>query len=259
MLLSMRLLRRPMMWEKYKRQRGHWVETVQTVGTRPLCKLVQTGRVKQLSIKVKMSSQTATVSCPSTTYNTSCPVLMGCELSFAETWLGVWQWRKTGSRGRRSRGVGDQLEVSEWTLPGPSVGEVTDEGVGASCQPPFAWEEKKGREAGGSLLSAARSSPEGKVYIRSMECNCEQLRASWIWREMSLQFDWSFHNKSDTKIKFKSCFQLSRDGAKHKSETSLSSDEEHAGAAADFILNNTCKGHQQPNAVCTNYDVDTRN
>lgn len=32
----------------------------------------------------------------------------------------------------------DQLDVSEWTLPGPSVGEVTDEGVGASCQPPFA-------------------------------------------------------------------------------------------------------------------------
>lgn len=30
-----------------------------------------------------------------------------------------------------------QLEVSEWTLPGPSVGDVTDEGVGASCQPPF--------------------------------------------------------------------------------------------------------------------------
>lgn len=32
----------------------------------------------------------------------------------------------------------DQLEVSEWTLPGPSVGEVTEEGVGASCQPPLA-------------------------------------------------------------------------------------------------------------------------
>ena len=30
-----------------------------------------------------------------------------------------------------------QLDVSEWTLPGPSVGDVTDEGVGASCQPPF--------------------------------------------------------------------------------------------------------------------------
>lgn len=37
----------------------------------------------------------------------------------------------------------DQLEVSEWTLPGPSVGEVTEEGVGASCQPPFTFCEKK--------------------------------------------------------------------------------------------------------------------
>lgn len=37
----------------------------------------------------------------------------------------------------------DQLEVSEWTLPGPSVGEVTEEGVGASCQPPFAFDGKK--------------------------------------------------------------------------------------------------------------------
>lgn len=33
---------------------------------------------------------------------------------------------------------GNQLEVSEWTLPGPSVGEVTEEGVVGSCQPPFA-------------------------------------------------------------------------------------------------------------------------
>lgn len=33
---------------------------------------------------------------------------------------------------------GGQLEVSEWTLPGPSVGDVTDEGVVASCQPPLA-------------------------------------------------------------------------------------------------------------------------
>lgn len=32
----------------------------------------------------------------------------------------------------------DQLDVSEWTLPGPSVGEVTDEGVVASCHPPLA-------------------------------------------------------------------------------------------------------------------------
>lgn len=36
-----------------------------------------------------------------------------------------------------------QLEVSEWTLPGPSVGDVTDEGVGASCHPPFVCVEKR--------------------------------------------------------------------------------------------------------------------
>lgn len=40
----------------------------------------------------------------------------------------------------------DQLEVSEWTLPGPSVGEVTEEGVGASCQPPFAFHEEKAKD-----------------------------------------------------------------------------------------------------------------
>lgn len=58
----------------------------------------------------------------------------------------IWRGEGGRSRGRRwedgqgAMGVEDQLEVSEWTLPGPSVGEVTDEGVGASCQPPFAWE-----------------------------------------------------------------------------------------------------------------------
>lgn len=36
-----------------------------------------------------------------------------------------------------------QLEVSEWTLPGPSVGEVTDEGVAASCHPPLACKMKQ--------------------------------------------------------------------------------------------------------------------
>lgn len=39
--------------------------------------------------------------------------------------------------------VEDQLEVSEWTLPGPSVGEVTEEGVVGSCQPPFAWRREQ--------------------------------------------------------------------------------------------------------------------
>ena len=34
----------------------------------------------------------------------------------------------------------DQLEVSECTLPGPSVGEITEDGVVASCHP-LAWKE----------------------------------------------------------------------------------------------------------------------
>lgn len=46
---------------------------------------------------------------------------------------------------RGGGGGGLQLEVSEWTLPGPSVGDVTDEGVGASCQPPFVCEGETGR------------------------------------------------------------------------------------------------------------------
>lgn len=45
--------------------------------------------------------------------------------------------------GRREEGL--QLEVSEWTLPGPSVGDVTDEGVGASCQPPFVCGDETAR------------------------------------------------------------------------------------------------------------------
>lgn len=49
-------------------------------------------------------------------------------------------------------GDGDiQLEVSEWTLPGPSVGDVTDEGVGASCQPPFVCEYKRRKEQSENL------------------------------------------------------------------------------------------------------------
>lgn len=56
--------------------------------------------------------------------------------------LGRW-----GVETGRGVGVGGglQLEVSEWTLPGPSVGDVTDEGVGASCQPPFVCEDETAR------------------------------------------------------------------------------------------------------------------
>lgn len=40
----------------------------------------------------------------------------------------------------------DQFEVSECTLPGPSVGDVTEEGVVACCHPPLAW-DKNGKTA----------------------------------------------------------------------------------------------------------------
>lgn len=34
--------------------------------------------------------------------------------------------------------IADQFEVSECTLPGPSVGDITEDGVVASCHPPLA-------------------------------------------------------------------------------------------------------------------------
>lgn len=34
-----------------------------------------------------------------------------------------------------------QLEVSECTLFAPSIGDVTEDGVTASCQPPLPWKE----------------------------------------------------------------------------------------------------------------------
>lgn len=35
--------------------------------------------------------------------------------------------------------MADQFEVSECTLPGPSVGDITEDGVVASCHPPLAF------------------------------------------------------------------------------------------------------------------------
>lgn len=39
----------------------------------------------------------------------------------------------------------DQFEVSECTLPGPSVGDITEDGVVASCHPPLAWHTNRSR------------------------------------------------------------------------------------------------------------------
>lgn len=62
--------------------------------------------------------------------------------------------RLEGGGRRRRWGGGLQLEVSEWTLPGPSVGDVTDEGVGASCQPPFVCEDETARRVRATCKTA---------------------------------------------------------------------------------------------------------
>ncbi len=38
---------------------------------------------------------------------------------------------------------GDQFEVSECKLPGPSVGEITEDGVITSCHPPLPWKQNR--------------------------------------------------------------------------------------------------------------------
>lgn len=61
----------------------------------------------------------------------------------------------------------DQLEVSEWTLPGPSVGEVTEEGVGASCQPPFAFHEEKAKRQNDEVyISKHNAHPNEKTCAK---------------------------------------------------------------------------------------------
>lgn len=41
--------------------------------------------------------------------------------------------------------IADQFEVSECTLPGPSVGDITEDGVVASCHPPLAYNTQIGK------------------------------------------------------------------------------------------------------------------
>lgn len=45
----------------------------------------------------------------------------------------------------------DQFEVSECTLSGPSVGNITEDGVVASCHPPLPWNRNRNRVRGRSI------------------------------------------------------------------------------------------------------------
>lgn len=46
----------------------------------------------------------------------------------------------------------DQFEVSECTLSGPSVGNITEDGVVASCHPPLPWNRNRNRVRGRTTL-----------------------------------------------------------------------------------------------------------
>lgn len=46
--------------------------------------------------------------------------------------------KSMASLGGEDAFIADQFEVSECTLPGPSVGDITEDGVVASCHPPLA-------------------------------------------------------------------------------------------------------------------------
>lgn len=172
--------------------------------------VVRMGREKYLSMTVE-TSPTSNSPAVWLHINTSHPVPVGSDIL---GWCGrAVRWRRElRSRGRRSRRVEDQLDVSEWTLPGPSVGEVTDEGVGASCQPPFAWEQR-GERHWGSLLLPYTSVDAAKV--RPMEVLRARQRFSAAWNAgiraaiplrtntplncRKSHSKWSFQNQTDIK------------------------------------------------------------
>lgn len=163
------------MWKLYKQVRcGSEIPTQAADGD---MLVVQMGKSEYLSMSLITSSQSPTQMSLARWLVRSPPVLMGAggggygDCS-GDGGGGGWRWR-------------DQLEVSEWTLPGPSVGEVTDEGVVASCQPPFAWEKRRARrrdESGTITLITHGSSiamqywgvmnvsPKGTVYSMSSTC-----------------------------------------------------------------------------------------
>lgn len=91
------------------------------------------------------------------------------------------------------------------------MGEVTDEGVGASCQPPFAWEEKKkntennqwgwkvedwwcGGGGGHDLMQLGFSPEAQEVCESSVECwdtsrQPGEKWLSWMYRGTNLELE----------------------------------------------------------------------
>lgn len=62
----------------------------------------------------------------------------------------------------------DQFEVSECTLSGPSVGNITEDGVVASCHPPLPWNKNRNRVRGRSInTKTGRHFKGGKKWSRA--------------------------------------------------------------------------------------------
>ena len=59
----------------------------------------------------------------------------------------------------------DQFEVSECTLPGPSVGDITEDGVVASCHPPLAWHTNRIK------VKITNTSVQCENFILFLKCN----------------------------------------------------------------------------------------
>lgn len=64
----------------------------------------------------------------------------------------------------------DQFEVSECTLSGPSVGNITEDGVVASCHPPLPWKGNRNRVRGRSTNTSPDDTLKGeRIGVRCVQ------------------------------------------------------------------------------------------
>lgn len=71
----------------------------------------------------------------------------------------------------------DQFEVSECTLSGPSVGNITEDGVVASCHPPLPWNRHRNSVRGRSINTRPDNTLKGErsgvEHVTCSEHTCD--------------------------------------------------------------------------------------